>query len=268
MHAGFYHKLRNFLEAATSKRVHYIAVSNAIKSQLTKIGISEQKITVIHPAYNISQKSLVRRTNRDCFVFGAAGRLEKVKGFDILIRAFSKIAELCSNVQLHIYGEGTQRSSLQRLASHFRLVNRVLLPGYKPTELLYQDMDVFVSSSLTEGFSITLLEAAHLGIPCICTSAGGQVEIIEHQKTGIVVPPGNANTLADAMLFAYQNYDIMLKLAAEAKSFTDDRFSPEKLVNRHDELFKKIIQSYQQKTGPATAGPVPFLNRLSLCTTQ
>lgn len=242
---GLKFRLRGVVEKATSSNVHYIAVSRTIKNQLSRLGISKEKVSVIFPAYN---SGLVRQTNsrlENGFIFGSAGRLEKVKGFDILIRAFSLIANQCSLARLIIYGEGSQRHNLENLVRKLNLGDRVFLPGYVPPEELYRDIHIFVSSSIAEGFSITLLNAARLGIPCICTSAGGQVEIIEHQKTGLVVAPGDADALAEAMLFACKNYEAVLKLARKAKLFTEEQFSPEKLVHAHRDLFTKLAGSSQ-----------------------
>lgn len=242
VNAGLSYRIRGLVERATSGGIYYIAVSEAIKNQLVSLGISRERITVIHPALTTKAEPPGSRTATEVFVFGAAGRLEKVKGFDILIRAFSLIADRCSHARLHIYGEGTLRQSLERLVEQLGMSGRVFLPGYVPVEKLYRDMTVFVSSSVAEGFSITLLNAAGLGIPCICTSAGGQVEIIEHRKTGLVVPPGDPYALADAMLFACTNYPAVLELAAQAKKLTATRFTPENLVSKHENLFSRLIQ--------------------------
>jgi glycosyltransferase involved in cell wall biosynthesis len=238
-------KLRGIFERATSKNVYYIAVSREIKRQLSLLGISEEKVAVIYPAYN---ENLVWQANlhsKKGFTFAAAGRLEKVKGFDVLIRAFKLIADQGNHEQLVIYGEGTQRRSLEVLIQKLKLANQILMPGYVPPEELYKEIHVFVSSSFSEGLPITLLNAAYLGIPCICTSAGGQVEIIEHEKYGLVVKPGDVDALASAMLFVCKNYEAALKMAKEAKVFTEERFSPEKLVRSHIELFIKLAGSTQ-----------------------
>jgi len=242
-HGGLKFRLRGLLERSTSRNVHYIAVSREIKRQLSFLGISEEKIAVIYPAYSSDLVWHINPHQKNSFIFGAAGRLEKVKGFDVLIRAFSLIANRCSNVRLIIYGEGTQRRRLETLVSKLNLNKRIFMPGYVPTQEIYRDMHVFVSSSFSEGFPITLLNAAHLGIPCICTSAGGQVEIIDHQKTGLVVPPGDIKALAKTMLFACKNYENMLSMAQRAKQFIEERFSPQNLLYGHRELFEKLVRS-------------------------
>lgn len=242
LNGGLSRTIRNLVEKQTSKNVYYIAVSHTVARQLQDIGISKEKISVIHPAYDPSVEPFSKKSG-GVFTFGAAGRLERVKGFHLLIQAFARAVNQCGDVRLVIRGEGNQRQKLEKLIHRLGIENRVLLPGYvTERNRIYEGFDVFISSSLLEGFSITLLNAAVSGVPCICTDAGGQTEIIEHKRTGLVVPAGDENALADSLVYAYRHYDEMLTMAELARDSLLERFSPHVLVNKHAELFTGLLQ--------------------------
>jgi hypothetical protein len=241
-YAGFYHRIRNIIEKLTSNSLHYIAVSRTIYNQLVRIGLSPENMTVIHPAYDENLRPPKRKSKRDRLIFGAVGRLESVKGFDILIKAFSEVIKECSSAVLHIYGDGSQKKYLENLIRKLGLENSVFLKGYRPAQEIFDSIDVFVSSSLSEGFPLALLNAARLGIPSICTRAGGQTEIIRNEDMGLIAEPGSIDSLADALLAACKDYEKMLKLAENAKISITDEFSPENLVKKHDEFFRKIAE--------------------------
>lgn len=144
----------------------------------------------------------------DPFVFGSVGRLNVYKDQVTMLRAFAHLSGQPSDhggapaggAVLVIAGEGEQRAALEREIEALHLRDRAFLLGQRSDvpELL-AGMDVFVLSSISEGYSLALVEAAAAGLPIVATDVGGNAEIVEHGVTGLIVPPGDPLALAHAM---------------------------------------------------------------------
>lgn len=234
--------LRNFIETMTAGDIVYVAVSEEILRQLKIIGISAEKIRVIYPGISFwCYPDRLNEGEKKKVVFGSAGRLVAVKDFATLIRAFSRVFKKGKLVELAIYGEGPEKEMLKNVARSEGVAGIVHFPGYKQKEEIYKNIDVFVMSSLSEGFPLALLEAASCGLPCICTSAGGQVEIIKNDETGIVVPPADVSALSEAMNWVIDNYDAARQMGEKARTHIAGRFSRERMVEEHVKLYTEIL---------------------------
>ena len=133
----------------------------------------------------------------------AAGRIEDVKGFDKLIKAFAIIADKCPQWRVDIFGKGSKESCLQSLIAQYRLENRIaILPPTKDIYIEYQKSDFYVLSSQHEGLGMVLLEAMSCGIPCLSFDCDyGPREIIKNGVTGLLVENGNNVKLAEGILW-------------------------------------------------------------------
>jgi glycosyltransferase involved in cell wall biosynthesis len=242
--------LRNTIDLATSDAIRYVAVSKTIAAQLERIGIDRERIAVINPALpEKTMSSLIEIQHREprvddgALVFGSAGRLVPVKGFDVLIRAFADVRRVVGEVSLVIFGEGPEREKLRALAGELGVADCVSFPGYKSREEIYRTIDVYVSASRTEGFPVALIEASVAGLPVICTAAGGQTEIVAHEETGLVVPPEDASELARAMMRLALDGETRRRLGEAARAVARERFSEERFVEEHVQLFEELAQT-------------------------
>lgn len=128
------------------------------------------------------------------FTWLAAGRLMWKKGYGQLLRAFSSLGRGV----LLVAGEGPQEAELRALASELAADVRFLGQRSDIADLM-RASDAFVQASVVEGLPVALLEAASSGLASVTTDVGGTAEIVRHERTGYVLPPGNAETLAAAM---------------------------------------------------------------------
>jgi glycosyltransferase involved in cell wall biosynthesis len=132
-----------------------------------------------------------------------AGRLHEQKGFDLLIEAFSLIANKCPNWVVDIFGEGDDEVFLKQLIVAKKMEGRIVINS--PTSLIYdeyQKSDFYVLSSRYEGYGLVLLEAMACGIPCVSFRCKyGPEEIITSGEDGLLVDDGNVQALADSMLW-------------------------------------------------------------------
>lgn len=128
------------------------------------------------------------------------GRLYPQKNQEMLIRAFYQLHEKYSDYTLHIFGEGILQGRLEALIRSLHLEGSVFLRGNLPhIHKEISDAAMFVLSSDYEGLSNALLEAMMMGLPCISTDCAGSDEVISDGVNGLLVPVGNADSLAGAM---------------------------------------------------------------------
>ena len=174
----------------------------------------------------------------------AAGRLAPQKGFDLLIDAFSQIAERHPQWSLKILGEGPSRAALKQLIVSKRLADRVILAGWQndPASVLRQ-AEIFVLSSRFEGFPNALLEAMACGLASIsfdCES--GPAEIVRDGIDGLLVAREDTAALATAIERLIDDASLRNRLGAEAVHVVE-RFGVEQYFARWDAVLAASLRN-------------------------
>ena len=222
------------------KRVEKIIVQTEKNKKYLNQFFSDSKVIVIpnviiYPipitGQSINPNSFILQNRK---VILAAGRMHKFKQFNILIKAFEKIKDENSDWDLVILGDGEEKGSLNRLIDELGLRNRVFFPGsVGNVSEWYEKSDLFVLSSLVEGFPNVLLEAMSYGLPCISFDCEtGPREMIRDKISGILVNPNeNEIGLARAMNKATNDEKYRLRLAKEAIKQRDNN-SIDKIINK------------------------------------
>jgi glycosyltransferase involved in cell wall biosynthesis len=162
----------------------------------------------------------------------AAGRLERVKGFDVLIEAISRIPD----ARLEIYGEGGERGALERLARERGAGDRVRLPGHADRDALrsaYRRAAIFAMPSRSEGLPLALLEAMSCGVPPVASAVGGIPQIVP-AEVGWTVPPEDADALAAALRAALAEGEPTRRRAARERA---EPYSTTGMVERYLALY-------------------------------
>jgi glycosyltransferase involved in cell wall biosynthesis len=216
-----------------------IAVSDSLKSMLNKHFHVDALVVhnLVGEGFDYNPTS-----QRSTFNFVTVGSLFHVKGYDILIDAFAKIASVNNNFRLTIVGDGNQRPLLQQLITKHNLQSKVSLVGRKyraeVADILINS-DVYVSSSRNENFSVSVLEALSIGLPVVATICGGIRECI-NDSNGLLVPTENVDLLSNAMLKISQNISNYNRESI-ARDF-ENRFSTTSIVNNLVSIFETIIK--------------------------
>lgn len=140
---------------------------------------------------------------------GAVGRLVPQKGFDLLLEAFARVARVLPEWRLVLWGDGPDRAALEEQRLRLGLNESVDMPGVtaRPAEWITRS-DMFVLSSRFEGWGLVVGEAMAAGLPVVSFDCEwGPAEMIEHDKSGILVPNGDTDALAEAMIALCRDSD-------------------------------------------------------------
>ncbi len=172
----------------------------------------------------------------------AVGRLEDQKGFDLLLKAYSKIAAEFPEWTLTIRGEGGRRADIERLRDELGLADRVTLPGITDRPGVWVDEgEIFVLSSRYESFGNVLTEAMVAGLPIVSFDCPfGPGEIIENEVDGLLVPPEDVDALAAAMARMMRDTDLRMRLGRTAQENVQ-RFDRGRIMGLWDDLVAELL---------------------------
>ncbi len=241
-YTNFRHKLIPYLmRYSYTWADNVVAVSKGgAQSLVDTINLPSQLIKVIYNPVVIPEISEKAKKTVDNPWFSheqppvilGVGRLTRLKDFPTMIRAFAKVRTV-KKVRLVILGEGEERQSLETLIQELRLDGEVLLPGFVDNPYAYMaKAAVFVLSSAHEGFGNVLVEAMACGTTVVSTNCeSGPAEILEAGKYGNLVPVGEPDALANAILLALD-----APLPAQRLRSRAEEFSVDKICDRYLEV--------------------------------
>ncbi|MDZ4683676.1 MAG: GT4 family glycosyltransferase PelF [Planctomycetaceae bacterium] len=177
----------------------------------------------------------------------AVARLSAEKDFPTLLRAMALASQQMPDLQLQIVGEGPERTKLESLTRELGLTSRVEFLGERRDvpELLKQ-AGFFVTASLTEGISLTLLEAMAVGLPVVATDVGGNPEIVEDNITGLLAPAGQPDALAAAMVNMARNSSSWPTMGRAGRDRVCEWFDVRRMAADYEALYVELMQSRGQ----------------------
>lgn len=228
-----------------------IAVSEDVRRSMldTLPGIPAEKISVIANRVDASRyrKSDRRDALRGSLGFAGSHHLMTVvatlktqKGHAVLLSAMAEIAGKHPHLRLLIAGDGELRGELEAQTRELHLENQVHFLGTRqdiPDVLAASDS--FVLPSLWEGLPMALIEAMASGLPVVATEVSGTREVMIPNETGLLVPPGDAPRLAQAMDFILSNPDRARAMGAAARQRVEAHFSAQTQAREYLALFEK-----------------------------
>jgi len=170
-------------------------------------------------------------------VIGTIARLDPQKGLPVLLHAFSILARRRPQAALLVAGTGPEREALERLAVRLGIADRVQMLGFqRDVRPVLAALDVFVLPSRWEGFGLATLEAMAAGLPVVVTDVPGSRDLVQHEQTGLVVPPNDPRALAQAVARCLSQADLSAQLSQRARVAAAN-FSVQKMVERYEQLY-------------------------------
>jgi glycosyltransferase involved in cell wall biosynthesis len=232
--------LKNIIRFSYPLASGIIAVSRGVKNELCLLGnLPNKLVRVIHNPAAVGVSSVRETSTVRDQLWGAgfdrhiltAGRLAPEKDHESLIKAFALIPKNF-NAKLVILGNGPARADLEALVIQLELEGRVLLPGFIVDPYpWFRSADLFVLSSLREGFGNVIVEALECGLPVVSTNCpSGPAEILEDGRFGKLVPVKDPPALAFAMLESLDSPHDRAMLMRRSQDFSVRKISDEYLA--------------------------------------
>jgi len=240
-----------------------IAVSDALKDELVnkyKIA-SDKKIRVIYNGYELDPFLRINepqnvtgakdRTSAKETVVAAVGRLIPIKGHKFLISGFNKLK---IRARLVIAGDGILRNELEELTKKLGLSEKVEFIGYKKNIVpVYEDIDIFVLTSLNEGAPSAVIEALAAAKPVIATDVGGVSDLLGGKITslkkdvylcerGILIPPSDDEAVAAAIRYLAANQETARQIGITGRRFVEKFFTVNRLANDMILFYRDVIE--------------------------
>lgn len=213
---------------------------------LRKFGVHKQKTLYIPNGVKAGSDKRSWKTRGPIKTLLYVGRMEKYKGVEALLRAFSKIAEAHSNLRLVYVGRGSYKERMKFLVHKSKLEERVhFFENVTDEELeaIYQTADIFVTLPQHETFGISVVEAMAHGLPVIASKVGELSRIVKHGKTGFLLDfPPNVESLAQLIKSLIANSDFSREIGRSARKDVLSKFSWSRSVQDLIRLYERISQ--------------------------
>ncbi len=175
-------------------------------------------------------------------LLGIVGRLVSVKDHPTLFRALRLLGEGNGSPHLVVVGDGEQREGLEQLAHRLGLASRIHFFGWRnDLEAILGDLDVVICCSRNEGTPVALIEAMAAGVPVLSTDVGGVGDLVDHERTGWLVPPGDPAALAQGLWALLADSALRARLAASGRSVALARHDLKGLIHRIEALYSAVM---------------------------
>lgn len=173
----------------------------------------------------------------------SVGRMDTMKDFPTLLRAFQRVLERMPQARLAILGEGELRPQLESLVAELGIREQVWMPGFQANPYKYMARaTVFtMSSAFGEASPLVLSEAMYLGKPVVLTRFATAPEFVNTGVDGLLVDTGNPQALADGLVRVLQDPQLQAEFGAKARAKVKERFSVERALAHYAALFEEVL---------------------------
>jgi len=240
------------------------AISEAAVDRYLQVGAVPQKrlrflpngvdLQRFHPDQNSRAAKRAELLLGDDFTWLAVGRFVQAKNYDLMLRAFASARS--PNARLIIAGDGPLRPQVEELAIHLGVSGQVKFLGARSDVMqLMNAADAYLMSSGWEGMPMVLLEASATGLPIVATRVGGNAEVVQHGRTGLLVAPQQEDTLAEAMKTMMTMHPVQRALMGRSgRELTSVHYNVERVVDSWESLYWELLT--QVKSSEDTSLPV------------
>lgn len=250
---GFFNSVIRLFERLTSNMVScYVGVSKVMGMAIARyLQFDSKKIFVINNGIDLSKykdlhvDSLRFRNDfglrHDSLLIGSVGHLNKTKNFEVFLYIAKLLVVLNCNVQFLVFGEGPSRDALEALIDKLKLRNIVFLLGFRSDiPKMLNNLDIFCTTSTSEGFGLSVAEAMACGLPCVAFDVGALHELIADGETGFLIPPFDINKFSDALNDLVNDHSLRKRLGTAGRNYANHNFSLNRMVSDYQNLYDKF----------------------------
>jgi glycosyltransferase involved in cell wall biosynthesis len=241
-----------------------VAVSEQVRQFYEERGIARGRWEVV---YNGVEDSDPIARNRQALsalgigvdepTVGLIGRLVPAKRPDLFLDAVARAAQSVPRLRALVVGDGPLRPAAQKEARRLGVDGRAIFTGLRhDIPAILAGLDVLAFASEREGLSIAMLEAMAAAVPVVATAVGGTPELIESGVTGLLVPPGDPQAMADAILRVLEHRDEAGALAKAAQDRVRSRFTLRRMIKAYEDIYAGDSASPRWPAGGATGSRV------------
>jgi glycosyltransferase involved in cell wall biosynthesis len=255
-----FHLKRNAFSRWKYKQVDAaICSSEAIRRMVIEDGVDEACAFTVHEGVQVEAIAAQPPANvhRELWlpagapIVGNIAALVAHKGQRYLVEAAPAIVRARPDTQILIFGEGELRPALQRQIKSLGLDHNVKLVGFRPDiRSLLGGLDVFVMSSLTEGLGTSILDAMAASRPVVATTAGGIPETVVDGVTGLLVPPGHAAPLAEAITALLGDPARRQAMGAAGLARVREQFTVDRMVDATLAVYERVADRRREEGTP------------------
>ncbi len=226
--------------------IQYITVSEAVRQILTGSGIPPDCVATVHSGIDLQRfhgvqeaPSLFPAGTR---VIGAVGHLADHKGHRDLVEATALMARQEPDVRVVIAGDGELRRALETQAAALGVMDRLCFTGFRQDILaLMQSFEIFVMPSHLEGLGTAVLDAMALRKPVVAAQAGGIPEMVQHGRTGFLVPPRDAGALVEAIRFLLHHPEQRKAFGIAGRQRVEQYFTATRMASRTCDIYQRLL---------------------------
>ena len=224
-----------------------VAVSEGVASTLQEEGVCRRKIRIVSNGIDterfarssILSESELSKAHQ--LVIGIVARLSPEKGIDFFVGAAAAMLRKNLTVTFQIVGEGPERARLEQLAEDLGVRSSVSFLGKRSDmPAVYAGMDIVVLASLTEGLPMTLLEAMASGKAVVATAVGAVPTVVVHESTGLLVQPGDAVAIEEAVTRLWRDGELRRRVADAGAKTVRARFSAQAMAANYLDLYHEV----------------------------
>lgn len=244
-------KVQNILRMAIPHFAHIIAVSKSVANELVSLGAKRERLSVLpngvdtevfRPRDQLDARSKLG-INAEKKIVLFVGRIEKIKGVDILIDAWEHVSRKSKDAMLYFIGSGHMQKELKTKIRSRNLGKSIKFVGYVSHNLMplwYSAADIFCLPSRSEAFPLSLLEAMACGIPCVCAKVSGPKDVISHGKNGLLFSTGSSAKLAETIIKILVDENLRKQLSKGARS-TALKYSWNRVIEKTLKIYNTIL---------------------------
>lgn len=243
-------RLMVFLLNRFSARV--VVVSHALGHEWERsTSLDGSKIAIVHNGIDLEPGPMetdgsIRQElgiGSQASVIATVAVLRRDKGIDTLLRAAREVLDRRGDCILVVVGDGPMSDEWKRMANDLGISRSVRWTGFRrDVAAILAEADLFVLPTLRDAFPTVLLEAFAAGVPVIASEVGGVPEIVEDERTGLLVPPGDEKALADAIDRALGDSSWRDRTAEAARTKVERDFSIDAWFNRLENLYSAVLR--------------------------